>query len=97
MRRLFSKACYAGAVVVGVSVFVAGFLAYFIFKYDPTTQQTFDGLGRTLGPSPLFMRFIFDEDRLWAGWTWWTVDMIWFWGGIGVAYLLFKLGEKIKG
>ncbi len=90
MRKL---ALYAGAVVI-VIVFVAAFVAYFVSALDVTTQQLADGFGRPLSESPLFMRLVLGQDQLWAGWTWFLVDLVVFWGGIAIGYLLIGYGLK---
>src|ERR1700754_4595104 len=78
MRRL------VGGIGVGLMtvVFLAGVLAYFFFSRDQKTGITYDGLGRRLSESPLFMQWVFGEDRLWAGWLWFVADMVIFWSGI---------------
>ena len=97
MKQMLSKTCYVlggGAIIAAL---IAGFLGYMTVSLDPTTQEYTDGLGRTLGPSPFFMRFVFGQDKLWAGWGWWVIDMLWFWGGIAAAMGFFQLGQKVKG
>lgn len=72
----------------------AGFVAYFVTSTDPATGGVFDGLGRRLTQSPLFMRLIFGQERLWAGWLWFVVDMLVFWGAVGLGALLISHSEK---
>lgn len=93
MRKLIG---YLGILMI-LSIFITGFIAYFIFKYDPQTGITYDGLGRQLTESPLLMQYIFNEDRLWAGWKWFFADMVIFWGIFGIGGWLVSLGfSKIE-
>lgn len=41
---------------------------------------------------PLVARFVFGEDLEWPGWTWFFVDMVVFWSGLGVGILLAQIG-----
>jgi len=77
-------------VGICIAVLVAAFLAFF------TTGQSTDGLGRPLVQSPVIMRFLFGQDRLWAGLGWFLADLIWFWGGLalGVALLAGRRGGE---
>lgn len=90
MRRVI------GWVGVGmiVCVFVAGFIAYFVYGVDPQTNIMYDGFRRQLYPSPWFMRLMFGQDRLWAGWFWFIADMAIFWGSIGLGFSLAGWGLK---
>jgi hypothetical protein len=67
-------------VVLGV--FVAGFMAYFTFSFNPTTHSYWDGFGRPLSAAPWFMQFFFDVDARWAGWKWFLGDAAIFWTGL---------------
>lgn len=92
MRKIIG---YLGVGII-ISVFVVGFIAYFVFKFDPGTGTTYDGFGRHLTESPWFVRLLFSEDRLWAGWGWFLADMVIFWGGIGIGSWLATFGFKDK-
>jgi len=59
---------------------VLGFLAYFVRSFDKTTGTWSDGLGRTLEAAPLVARFIFGTDSLWAGWGYFALEFLAFWG-----------------
>jgi hypothetical protein len=65
-----------------IALFVCGFLAYFV---SSTGSPSTDGLGRPLSEAPILMRFIFGQERMWAGWAWFVADMVIFWGSIAVA------------
>lgn len=88
MRKLGS---IVGGLIL-VSIFVCGFIAYFVTSFDADTRQWFDGFGRPLSQSPWFMRVIFGQERLWAGWLWFMADMTIFWGGIAVGFSLVSFG-----
>lgn len=92
MRKLIG--CLGVATII--SVFIAGFIAYFVFSFDPRTGMTYDGFGRELSESPWFMRLIFDKDRSWAGWKWFILDLVIFWSGIIIGVNLAKFGFKDK-
>ena len=80
------------AVGVGLGVFVAGILAYF----SVAKQSTYwvDGLGRPLVSAPWVALLVFGTNKEWAGWTWFFLDLLWFWGGIGLAFFLGSLSGK---
>ena len=92
MKKLLG---YLGLVLI-LAVFVVGFVAYFIFSFEPQTRVTYDGLGRQLTDSPWLVRLILGEDKQWAGWRWFLVDMVVFWGTIGVGFSLVSWGLKKK-
>lgn len=81
-------------VALMIAVFIAGFVAYFIYKTDPTTNIMYDGFGRPLSESPFLMRWIFGQERLWAGWLWFVGDMVIFWGGLLIGFGLTGWGFK---
>lgn len=90
MRKLVG---YVG-IIIFIIVFISGFLAYFITSVDPHTHMLYDGISRPLSESPFFMRLIFGQERLWAGWGWFIVDLTIFWDGIGLGVTLTKYGFK---
>lgn len=81
-------------LIIGASVFLATCNAYFVTKFNPVDKTFYDGFGRLLNPSPFFMRMVFGQDRFWAGWSWFLIDLIIFWGGMAIAILLINLGYK---
>ena len=87
-------AIIGGAILF--AVFFAAFIAYFITSNPPGTYIWVDGFGRVLSESPWFMRFIFGQDRLWAGWGWFAADMVIFWGGIAAGFSLINYAIKDK-
>lgn len=84
------------AAGIALGVIITGLLAYFIVAKDSTSWV--DGLGRSLVPAPWPARLIFGASKEWAGWSWFLVDLLWFWGGIWVAFTLGSLaGERAGG
>jgi hypothetical protein len=49
------------------------------------TGTTYDGLGRSLSESPEFIKFIYGEDRGWAGWIWFFIDIVIFCGCLAIG------------
>lgn len=85
------SAVLKSAIAFGVvGLLVLGVLAYFIGSYDPNTHIEYDGLGRQLVPTPLFVRWLFGEERRYPGLMWFFADMAVFWGAIGVGGLLIR-------
>ena len=68
------------AVIWFAALLIAGFLAYFV-TFKGVNGAT-DGLGRSLSETPAAVRFIFGQERMWAGWIWFLVDMLIFWGSV---------------
>ncbi|MBT7932504.1 MAG: hypothetical protein HN640_03290 [Gammaproteobacteria bacterium] len=82
---------FSGLIII--SVFVLAFYAYMIRSVDGGI--IYDGLGRQLNFVPLFARF-FVPDSLWAGFGWYVIDFIIFFGGIGIAVFLISLTNNNK-
>ena len=81
------------AAGVALGVIITALLAYFVVAKDSTSWT--DGLGRSLVPAPWLARLIFGASKEWAGWSWFLVDLVWFWGGIWLAFSLGSLaGER---
>lgn len=83
-------------IAIIACVFITGFIAYFVFSFDPRTKITFDGFGCQLYESLWFMRLIFGQNRLRAGWVWFIGDIIIFWGGIEFGISLAGWGLNTK-
>lgn len=81
------------AACVVVAVIAATVLAFFIVEVDPAQKTIYDGLGRVLVPVPGWAGIVIREDH-WAGLGWRLVDMVWFWGGLFIALVLFLLSGK---
>ena len=95
MAHFASRVLYVTAGAIGLALFGAGVMAYFVRSFDPDTGVTSDGLGRILSPAPWIAKFALGEDSDWAGWTWFGIDFVVFWGSIGIVALLFKSAEKL--
>jgi hypothetical protein len=91
MLKLFSK---VAAAAIAVSVFIAAFMALFIRNLDTATRTVYDGLGRQLSEPPMWAKMVFTSESSWAGLGWYALDSIWFFGGLGLAFVLYGLGEK---
>ena len=70
MKQMLSKICYVLGGAAIIAALIAGFPGYMIVSFDPAAREYAEGLGRTPGPSPFFMRFVFGQDKLWAAWGW---------------------------
>jgi hypothetical protein len=40
------------------------------------------------------MRLFFGQERAWAGWFWFVADIVWFWGGLGLGFVLLSSKPK---
>ncbi len=96
MNKQISKLLYGVVIAEVVIGLVLGFLAYFVRSFDRVTGVVIDGLGRQLELAPFVARFVFGTDSLWAGWGYFVLDMVVFWGGVGVASVLVGLASKLE-
>lgn len=92
--QIIRKMALVMGSIILISIFIAGIAAYYITTTDPQTHLMYDGFGRGLSETPFFIRMLFGQDRLWAGWLWFIGDMIIFWGGLGVGFSLVTFGSK---
>ncbi|MDB9818335.1 hypothetical protein OAC08_03085 [Pelagibacterales bacterium] len=76
-----------------VSIAYALFALYWLFNsYFVRTSNSniwFDGLGRQLYETPFILKW-FGHGYEYAGWYWWSIDMLVFWGGIGFLVLIWQ-------
>jgi TM2 domain-containing membrane protein YozV len=93
MKKAIGKIMYGLGFLIGVALFIIGFLAYFITS--SRNGVIIDGLGRPLSESPLLIRIIFGQDRLWAGFGWFILELLIFWCGVGLIYLFISNGFKL--
>ncbi len=82
MQTVIRRVRPSVGIGIAMGVSAAGFLAYFATSLEGSYWV--DGLNRVLVGAPWFMRFLFWTDK-WAGWQWFIVDLIWFWGGLAFA------------
>ena len=94
MREIPARFSLCGAFFVGATIFVLAFLAYFV-RAGMGVGQIQDGLGRTLEPSPWFISLIMQTDH-WAGWIYFLIDSVVFWGGVGVVFILLTAGLSLR-
>ncbi len=95
MRVLAAKLIYGVVIAEVLAGLVIGFLAYFVRSFNQPTRLWFDGLGRKLENTPFIARFIFGADSQWAGWGYFVLDFVVFWGGVAIAYGLVTLATKL--
>ena len=96
MNKQTAKLLYGVVIAEAVIGLVLGFLAYFVRSFDKATGTYFDGLGRHLDLAPFFIRFVFWNDSLWAGWNYFALDMVVFWSGIGIGSAILGLASKFE-
>jgi hypothetical protein len=89
--RVTGKIFFSAGVLIGISAFIGGFIAYFVVGIRDNGEM-YDGWGRSLIESPWFVRLIFGQEKLWVGWKWFIVDIVVFWSLIGVAYAVCAIG-----
>ncbi|SRR5258706_11789076 len=95
MRALIAKIIYGVVVGEVIAGLVLGVLAYFVRSFHQATGVWSDGLGRLLEETPLVARFVFGTESQWAGWGYFALDFVVFWGGIAVAYGLLAVAGNL--
>lgn len=93
IKALLRKVLPPIAICWFIAFLIYGFLAYFTTTAGPNPT---DGLGRPLEEAPWFMRMFFGHDKMWAGWKWFAIEMVAFWGCIGLFVGLSKWLEEDK-
>jgi hypothetical protein len=96
LNKFIAKLLYGVVIVEAIAGFILGFLAYFVRSLDSNTGLYFDGLGRQLQLAPFVARFVLGTDSLWPGWLFFTLDLVVFWGGMGIGYVLITLASKLE-
>ena len=96
MKKIIQKIIYVFIGAAVICFFVLGFMAYFVSSFDISKGIMYDGLGRQLTESPFIVRFVFGEEILWAGWGWFAVDLIVFWGGVAICYGLAQWASGLQ-
>lgn len=91
MPRRARRALLPIGIGLGLGVFAAGFLAYFVSAREDGYRV--DGLGRVLVASPALARVLLGADREWAGGQWFLLDVLWFFGGLSLAVKLSSLAS----
>lgn len=71
-------------------------MTYFVRSFDRVTGTYFNGQGRQLDLAPFVARFVLGADSLWAGCGYFALDMVVFWGGIGVGSAIVGLASKLE-
>jgi hypothetical protein len=47
-------------------------------------------------PTPFIARFVFGADSQWAGWGYFALDAVVFWGGVVIAIGLLTAASKLS-
>lgn len=90
MRRIAAKVILA-ILFCGVGgLLFTGCLAYMVRSVDTGDGVVHDGLGRELKHAPFVARYILGAERLYAGATWFVIDLVVFWTSV---ILFFQLGK----
>lgn len=76
------------SIVFFLTALIYAFFSYFIFSIYLNTGYLYDGFGRKLYATPDFVRFIIDQGY-WRGAWWHLFDLVLFFGGLYLAYVLF--------
>jgi hypothetical protein len=96
MRRMVG--CLGIAMVV--VLFVAYFMGYNMFTFDPKTGPTVDIFGRQLTEAPglvqAFLGPILVGSKFWAGLGWFLIDCAVLMGGVATGIWLAKWGFGAK-
>jgi len=83
------KAVLGGVAAVWfLADFVYVWFGYFVTSRGPDGLH--DGLGRHLSQAPMLMRIFFNQDRMWAGWSWFFADMVIVWGSLAIIMLIVR-------
>ena len=82
--------------LIGACVAIAAFMAYFMRSVDTQNGIVYDGLGRILTEPPLWASFLITSENSWAGLGWHLLDIIWFFGGLFIAFKLYDWGQESK-
>jgi len=77
-----------------ITLLVVGFLAYFVSSAKNGVPV--DGLGRQISEAPFLMRFMFGQEKMWAGWMWFFIDMVAFWGSVAIVVHIGRWLEDKK-
>lgn len=79
--------------IIALTVVAVAFMAYFMRSVDIENQVVYDGLGRILSEPPIWAQIFITSEHVWAGLGWHLIDIVWFFGGLFVAYKLYEWSE----
>ncbi len=94
MKKIVSYIANFIAIVMGISAFVLGFMAYFVKSINNTSGIFYDGFGRQLYEAPTLLQIILPIEPMWAGFVWFILDLIVFFGLLVSAYYLFGVMDE---
>ncbi len=95
MKRVQKYAFRGASFTFGIVALIYGALSYFFRSVGPN-NTVFDGLGRQLDIAPFLVRLLYMNDTLWPGFYWAVFDWAFFFGLLGLAYLVFNLSAKYE-
>jgi len=85
-----------GSILI-LSSILFGITTYALHSFDSETGiETHDIWGRPLTETPTIMKIPFGEDHMWAGWGWFFVDMVIFWGSLFLGGFLLLIAMSTK-
>lgn len=85
---------FAGIIAIGV--LITAFFAYAMRTADIEKGMLYDGLGRLLEVPPWWARFFLTSEPVWAGTLWHLFDIVWFFGGMALAFNIYFWGDENK-
>jgi hypothetical protein len=91
MNTFYRRALNLLAAIIAISVMITATFAYVVRSVDLDEGLTYDGLGRLLSEPPLWASVFVTREPVWAGLGWHLLDILWFFGGL---YLAFQLHDK---
>ena len=79
-------------MIVLVVLSLIGFyvIGYSVFTIDLATGEAVDGFGRKLYEKPFWVSLFLSDEPTWRGFMWHLFDVIVFWIGLGLIYVLAK-------
>lgn len=78
---------------IALSVLVVALMAYMMRTADIKNHKIYDGLGRELTEPPIWAQLFITSEHSWAGLGWHVIDIIWFFGGLFIAYKIYEYGD----
>lgn len=82
MKKIIGYMLLAGLLAGGLLLLVK------VGTVTPNGVILHDGFGRVLTAPPIWARIFLTPDQVWAGALWHLFDIVWFFGGAFLAYIL---------
>lgn len=96
MNQMIKSISKILSFLLGSCVAIGAFMAYFMRSVDTQKGIVYDGLGRVLTEPPLWASFLITSENSWAGLGWHLLDVIWFFGGLFIAFKLYDWSLESK-